>query len=183
VDNVVDSGVNNYMANIRLFGEAAPPGLGNHATDLFKKQKPARPMKLAAVRESSTTAAIWCSNQTGLTSTDPYMRGSAPATSRFMDPIPGRGPNGASGGFYAADFYYIRGLAAEIDPTDEIEAEVINTWFDREIPGAFSVSNWTKAGVRTRHKGGASANLMFLDGHVEAKRKEELVRGLFCANP
>ena len=65
VDEIVDSGVNNYMANIRLFGEAAPPGLGNYATDLYRNIKPARPMKMAAIRESSSTAAIWCSHQTG----------------------------------------------------------------------------------------------------------------------
>lgn len=183
IDPIVDSGVNNYMANIRLFGESAPPGLGNAATDLFRNVRPARPMRMASIRDGSSTAAIWCSNQTAFANSDPYMRGAAPATSRFMDPMPGRGPSGASGGFYAEDFYFIRGLAQEKNPDDEIESELIGCVMDEELPGNFSVSNWTKAGVRTRHKGNSTANILFADGHVAGKRQKELVRGLFCVNP
>ena len=183
LDSIVGAGVNHYMANIRVWGEA---GVSNQwPTDLFNNQRPTPPRRIASIRESSSTASVWCSNQLyiGRTDVHPLFRGSARDTSRYMDPIPGRGPSGGSGGFYAADFYYVRGLATDLNPNDDIEGQPLNNNYAQEIQTP-QIGNWERApGVRTRHMDNKVVNILFVDGHVDGLREGQITRHIFTVTP
>ena len=188
IDPTVGSGVNNYMMNIRLGGEGqqTQAGLGGGpATDLFRN-KPSRPLRLGAVRDSPATGMVWCSNQTRLggsapVGVNPFILASAEPTSRFMDPIPELG--NPAGGFYTPGFYYVRGLVLESPAPDDLETLPPNCNFDQEIPEPAIGDKLKAPGVRTRHLGEKGCNILFADGHAESKKKQEIVRGLFCVNP
>ena len=187
VNPEVGSGVNNYMANIRLLGEGNQTGAGmsgGPATDVYHNRK-SLPVRLGSVRNAPLTGMVWCSNQTRFGASvpagiNPFILASAEATSRFMDPLPSIG--GGSGGYYATGFYYIRGLAVESPAPDDLETTPPNCNFDEELPDV-AIGDAQKApGVRTRHLGDKACNILFADGHAESVKKSFITRSLFCAD-
>jgi prepilin-type N-terminal cleavage/methylation domain-containing protein/prepilin-type processing-associated H-X9-DG protein len=127
--------------------------------------------KLSQVKPAAETAVVWCSQQTSFNATHPMLRYSAATTSRYMDAV-----YYPDGNYYAANFYYVRGL----DPKKEMERLVCT--FEQDCAAAPGPGGVAPFGVRTRHALNKQANLLFCDGHVEAKLKGELVRKLFCVN-
>ena len=197
IDPIVGSGINNYMANIRLFGEGNESQAGlsfSQATDLYRSNPPqyirSRPKKLATVRDGSGTGMVWCSNQmrigqTAAAGASPFLIAAAEPTSRFMDPIPALG--NPSGGCYTPGFYYVRGLAARSSAPDGLEEQAPNCNFDEEIanPAAgdrLRAPGVRTPGVRTRHLGDTASNVLFADGHAESLKETYLVRGVFCVS-
>ncbi len=186
IDEIVGAGVNHYMANIRVFGEAGL--MSQWPTDLYNNnQRPTKPRRMATIRDSAATAATWCSNQLyiGNTTVHPLFRGSARDTSRYMDPMPGWGPSGTSGGFYAENFYYVRGLAAEMAGAvdNAVEDTIVNGNFEEEIISPAIGDPKRAPGIRTRHMGNSTCNVLFVDGHVDGLRAKQLKRGVFSVSP
>ena len=192
IDPVVGSGVNNYMANIRLFGEGNESGAGmsgGPATDLYRSNPPnfirSRPKKLASVREGSATGMVWCSNQMRIGQTvaagaSPFLIAAAEPTSRFMDPIPALG--NPAGGYYTPGFYYVRGLAVQSSAPDDLEEQLPNCNFHQEIANPAAGDRLRAPGVRTRHLGDTACNVLFADGHAGSLKETYLVRGVFCVS-
>ena len=173
------TGVNHFMANVRLMPEYG-------ATDFFLNPAGGEfgpPMKMGSVRDSASVAAVWDSNQLHVGVNNPsqahaLFRGSAATTSRFMDPIPDRGGVSGEGAFYATDYYLVRDLPSDVDPSSTLESEIINTEFYRDFT-SHQRSLPLHSGVRLRHLGNTSANILFLDGHAESKKEKEMVRRMF----
>jgi prepilin-type N-terminal cleavage/methylation domain-containing protein/prepilin-type processing-associated H-X9-DG protein len=159
-DTIESVGVNHYMANTRIMPE--------QQTDLYFG-KLAKQKQLSQIKFSAETAMVWCGTQSSFNAPHPMFRGSSFTTSRYMDP---RG--NTNGGYYEDGFFFVRGL----NPTTELLP--ILCAFDKDVQT--SNQNGSYAGVRTRHMRNTSANILFCDGHVEAKKAPDLIRRLFCVN-
>jgi prepilin-type N-terminal cleavage/methylation domain-containing protein/prepilin-type processing-associated H-X9-DG protein len=171
--DTIEGGVRHYTANIRVFGEYNTSPAAADQYRLLEMGVPNvipdrmfHPRKLSSLKRQTETAAIWCAQQTSMApGTHPFNYMAAPTTSFYMDQT---GVNDTS-------FYFVRGK----DPVRE--EGVLTCIFEKDYynsPGPSSL-----VGVRTRHMNNTEANLLFVDGHVEAKKKGDLKRKLFCVNP
>jgi prepilin-type N-terminal cleavage/methylation domain-containing protein/prepilin-type processing-associated H-X9-DG protein len=168
--DTVEGGVRHYTANIRLFGDYGVTdnyrvnelGVPSGSADRFFQ-----PRKMPTVKRTSETAAIWCGPQTTFFSSGhPFNDSAAPTTSYYMDAT---GCNDTSLGFY-----FIRGRR----PAHEDGLIQGNTFVDYSVsPGPSNMQS-----VRTRHMRNTTVNLLFVDGHVEAKKRPDLKRTLFSVN-
>ena len=161
---VPDGGVNNYMPNIRIFGDRT--STGGNVTDPYPGSvgNVYRPRKLASIKQTAETAAVWCAPQIiGVTAaTHPFNAYRPPSSSYYMDNQGAQDP---------AKGYYIRGVKPEV------EEEIVNSEYKKEL------NSNSNAGLRTRHVKDTLVNILFVDGHVESKRQDECKRKLFFVNP
>lgn len=165
VDLGILSGISQYTANIRAFGEV---GFGGATDKSVTPNIPNMPPKhLSRIGQSSQTALVWCGNQASAASTHPAFQYAAFATSRYMDD-----QFDSNGAFYESNFYMVRNrnLARE--------GLVIKCVFDKDLTTGTQLGSG--AGVRTRHVANKLANFLFADMHVESKAKGECFSGLFC---
>ena len=168
--DTVEGGVRHYTANIRLFGDYGTTdnyrvnelGIPSSSLDRYFQ-----PRKMPTIKRTGETAAIWCGPQTTFFSSGhPYNDAAAPTTSYYMEDT---GCNNT-----ALGFYFIRGTR----PAHEDGVIVGNTSVDFSVaPGPTGMQS-----VRTRHMRNTTVNLLFVDGHVEAKKRDELRRTLFSVN-
>jgi len=157
-------GLRHYSANVRVFGQFAlvdPYWTAQGITRDFL------PRKMTELRPSAEIVSFNCSNQTSMDpAAHPINYAAAPTNTVWVD----------QDGARRAGFYFIRGLdgAQELQP-------IFSAYFTQEIAGNPGASTGT--GLRTRHMGNKLANLLFMDGHVQSYRKDELIKKLFCVPP
>jgi prepilin-type N-terminal cleavage/methylation domain-containing protein/prepilin-type processing-associated H-X9-DG protein len=168
--DTVAGGIRHYTANIRVFGQydtnlADKYRLNEMGIPNVNPDRMFHPRKLSSIKLQTETAAIWCAQQTSFDAPHPFNYAAAATTSYYMDQV----------GVNDTAFYFIRGK-------DLVREEgVLTCIFEKDYfnsPGPLSL-----IGVRTRHMNNTEANLLFVDGHVEAKKKGDLKRKLFCINP
>lgn len=162
-----------YTANIRVFGDraVADPYRQTVLNRTSGMQRLFNPARLSSLNPSTDIAAIWCGRQHSITATmdthHPINIGAASTTSRYMD---------TSAASASTKGYLIRelmssdiaeGLVANVDPNDPF----IDT---------AAGSGPSSSSLRVRHMNNTTINLLFVDGHVESKVRNELQRKLFA---
>jgi prepilin-type N-terminal cleavage/methylation domain-containing protein/prepilin-type processing-associated H-X9-DG protein len=166
--DTIEGGIRHYMANIRVFGDNSVKDAYRLSLG-YKNVSPEgcfNPRKLSSIKRQAETAAIWCSQQTSMApGTHPFNFAAAATTSYYMDQLGANDPT----------FFFHRGKDLNR------EEGILTCDFDHDFYG--SPGGGTTTGVRTRHMRNTQANLLFVDGHVEAKKKSDLKRTLFCVNP
>ena len=120
---------------------------------------------LAPVHHGLATALGFEATLAWLAEADTAELAAAATTSYYMDQVGSDDPT----------FYFHRGKDLSR------ENGLLTCIYDTDIIGTPGPS--TLVGVRTRHMRNTQANLLFADGHVEAKKKPDLKRTLFCVNP
>ena len=167
--DTMEGGVCHYTVNSRAMPEGGDAPDGSTAQTDLSFNGPTKLKKITQIKPSAETALVWCSQQSSFAATHPLLKYTAFSTSRYMDPA-----YDTRGDFYAAGFYFIRGLKPQY------EEERILCAFEQDV--ATSTAQGSFYGVRTRHQRNKRANLLFVDGHVESKLATEMYRKLFCVN-
>ena len=173
--DTMEGGYCHYTCNTRIMPEYGQSdlyrrnylGLGTTPPEADDAQL----KKLPQVKPSAETAVVWCSQQTSFNASHPLLRFTAASTSRYMDAV-----YYPDGDYYATNFYFVRGLDAQK------EMERLVCTYEQDCAAAPGPGGVAPFGVRTRHALNKQANLLFCDGHVEAKLKTEMYRKLFCVN-
>ncbi len=160
-------GIQHYTANIRVFGEERRRD-PYRETVLGRTGQAAwfQPARLSSLRPTAEIAAIFCSNQTKFDADTehPLDYANAPTTSYYLDMMG-----------VTKEPYMVRGR--DLDYESEVIPPTNLPYIDREFHGGPGPS--TGLGIRTRHMGNKSVNIVFVDGHVESFTKEQLVRRMF----
>jgi prepilin-type processing-associated H-X9-DG protein len=124
------------------------------------------------LRPSSEVASFFCSNETSVAwtaSTHPINREAAATDSAYID-LGGVSTHG-----------FVRGWLPPGFPADHHEQLIYAPKIKEELPGSPGPTN--APGIRTRHMGNKLANIVFMDGHVQSFRYDEMKRKLFCVPP
>ena len=125
------------------------------------------PARMGSLKMPTETAVAWCGSQTSFaTGTHPLLQYNAFVTSRSMDKDRGVASYARPG------FYFVRRL----NPTYE-QQQIVCDFLTDYPTGDPTTSPY---GVRTRHVRNSNANLLFVDGHVEARIGKDCLRTLFC---
>jgi prepilin-type processing-associated H-X9-DG protein/prepilin-type N-terminal cleavage/methylation domain-containing protein len=161
VDVNFPQAVCHYTGNVRIFGDRAAGG-ASAIPDPYTGRDLV-PRKMPTIKPSTETAVVWCSNEITTPSTHPFNNYRPSTSSYYMD----------NGGWQFSGFYFIRG---QNPPWEQLK--VISP-YKIDIPTATTGGG---NGIRTRHIKNTVANLLFCDGHVEAKVERECIRKLFCVN-
>ena len=155
-------GLRHYSANIRVFGSAG-------STDPYRVNngigKEFVPAKLSQMNPATEIASFWCSNQTSMApGTHPINYHAAATDSYWLD----------NRGAIRNGFFFIRGL----NPTEEDSIVNVPKIKQEEYGGP-----GPSTGIRTRHMGNKIVNIVFMDGHVEGLRHDQLKRRIFSVPP
>lgn len=168
------NGLRHYTANVRVYGNHGTPS--GSIKDVYREAQGGTgqflPAKFSQMRPSSEVASFFCSNETSVAwtaATHPINREAAATDSVYID----------NGGAYKHGF--IRGWLPPGFPSDHHEQLIYAPNIKTELPGGPGPTN--APGIRTRHMGNKLANIVFMDGHVQSFRYDEMKRKLFCVPP
>jgi prepilin-type processing-associated H-X9-DG protein/prepilin-type N-terminal cleavage/methylation domain-containing protein len=164
------NGLRHYSANVRVYGDDS----ANDDVYRLANSRPGkfRPGKQSWFRPSPEIASFFCSNETTVAwtaATHPINREAAPTDSYYID-MKGASTHGFIRGWLPAGF-----------PGDHHEQLIYAPKIKEELASGPGPTN--APGIRTRHMGNKLANIVFMDGHVESFRYDQMKRRLFCVPP